>query len=80
MSDKLTYSDIKTSPEHYFVVVGALDADGNPHFWIDNATAEAVLPDGTVWSPLFGTWSVVQGETEKVDHQLWQELANRIQP
>lgn len=80
MSDKLTYADIKTSPEHYFVVVGALDAEGKPHFWIDNATADAVMPDGTIWNPLFGEWSVVDDKTETVDRQLWQELANLIQP
>jgi hypothetical protein len=80
MSDKLTYADIQTAPEHYFVVVGALDADGNPHYWLDNATSDAVFPDGTVWSPLWGQWSVVNSKTEIVDQQLWQELANRIQP
>jgi hypothetical protein len=79
MSNKLTYADIQTSPEHYFVIVGALDADGNPHYWIDDDTADAVFPDGTVWSPKFGEWSPVSDDTRTVDKGLWQELANRIQ-
>ena len=80
MSNKLTYADLQGSPEHYFVVVGALDAEGKPHYWIDDATADAVFPDGTLWIPLFGKWSVVDGKTETVDHQLWQGLADLIQP
>lgn len=80
MTDKLTYADIQGGHEHYFVVVAALDSEGKPHYWLDNATADARFPEGTVWNPLHGTWSVVSNKNEQLDHALWQELANRIQP
>jgi hypothetical protein len=36
--------------EHYFVVVGIVDEEGNISFDIDGGTAQAVLPDGWVWT------------------------------
>ena len=47
---------------HYFVVGAKFLADGSPHFFVDDAVANGVFTDGTIWDTDTREWRIIQND------------------
>lgn len=66
--------------EHYFVVRGTIDIDGQVKFVIDHDTAAAIMPEGSVWNTEEVCWHHVREELEADDVRIGQALTDLITP
>lgn len=67
------------SKEHYFLVRGTINADGQVTFVIDHDTGADFMPDGSVWDTEGLVWLYPDDELDD-DRRICQALTDLLTP